>query len=135
MGAFFAAHSHMVAEALEGVNFDWAGQGALLPHNVNRLAWTSFSQSHGVDLSRIRLDLLPDVGHCYICDPFLLLANELRRDPQLSGAPTLLSVGMGGYVGAANILPAPAKTLRPTPKPTHKSQHMEKAKCTQLLDC
>ncbi|PRY76664.1 3-oxoacyl-[acyl-carrier-protein] synthase-3 [Yoonia maritima] len=128
MGAFFAAHSDMVARALEDVNFGWSGKGALLPHNVNRMAWSSFARSYNVAASRIRLDLLPDVGHCYVCDPFLLLAAERERDPHLRGAPTLLSVGMGGYVGAAGIVPA-AKIIE-------KSENIKKeaAPCMQLLD-
>ncbi|MEP3300175.1 MAG: hypothetical protein ABJO27_27445 [Pseudoruegeria sp.] len=129
MGAFFAAHGDMVADALKDVNFDWSGEGVLLPHNVNRMAWSSFARSHEVAASRIRLDLLPDVGHCYVCDPFLLLASERKHDPHLRGAPTLLSVGMGGYVGAVDMMPA-AEAIEKTG-----NLNKETAPCMQLLDC
>lgn len=103
MGAFFAAHGQMVAEALGAAGFDWSGESLLLPHNVNRLAWTMFCRAHGVAPSRVRLDLLPDVGHCYICDPFLLLDAVLNDGTQPAADPMLMSVGMGGYVGAVRL--------------------------------
>ena len=125
MGAFFAAHGQMVAHALEAAGFDWPGNTLLLAHNVNRLAWEMFCRAQGVAPSRVRLDLLPEVGHCYVCDPFLLLDTVLAEGLPPGAAPMLTSVGMGGYVGAARLtadptvamIPPSAEARRPAPGP------------------
>lgn len=103
MSTFFAAHVRIVKEALNAAGFDWEGNMPLLTHNVNRLAWHDFCRTTGVAPERIRLSLLPDIGHCYICDPFLLLADELTENPAQSRDAMLVSVGMGGYVGACKV--------------------------------
>ncbi|ATF18575.1 hypothetical protein [Phaeobacter gallaeciensis] len=108
MGSFFAAHGQIVSRTLRDLGFDWTSGSPLLPHNVNRLAWQSFCTETGLATDRIRLGLLPDIGHCYTVDPFLLLKQELsdpdsnlNRDP---GTPaTLLSVGMGGYAAGCQM--------------------------------
>lgn len=103
MSAFFSSHNAMVKSALDEAGFDWFGAAPLLPHNVNRLAWQQLCREHGLDFGRIDLSLLPDIGHCYTSDAFLLLC-ELLRSPETAGdAATLISVGMGGFVGACRI--------------------------------
>ncbi|WP_130401937.1 hypothetical protein [Thalassococcus sp. S3] len=131
MGAFFAAHTRIVSEALCDAGFDWAGKDTLLPHNVNRLAWQDFCRQSGIETDRIRLSLLPDIGHCYICDPFLLLAQERLQGPTAHAQPTLISVGMGGYVGACKVTCAAA----PTPLSRSHITQKESAPCTQLAPC
>jgi 3-oxoacyl-[acyl-carrier-protein] synthase-3 len=106
MGAFFAAHGRIVRSALNEIGFDWGAGTPLLPHNVNRLAWQVFCRETGMAMERIRLGLLPDIGHCYTCDPFLLLDAELRWRATDQSSPdlTLVSVGMGGFVGACRLV-------------------------------
>ncbi|MGD9918243.1 MAG: hypothetical protein AB7U46_09500 [Paenirhodobacter sp.] len=111
MGRFFRAHGDLVRSALDAVGFDWFGQGALLPHNVNRFAWQSFARETGLPASRIRLGLLPDVGHCYTTDPFLLLAQELSATPRPPAPLTLVSAGIGGFVGACRLTPEASLSL------------------------
>lgn len=101
--AFFAAHNGMVKTALDEAQFDWNGSSHLFPHNVNQLVWRQMSQSHGLNLERVDLGLLPDVGHCYTTDPFVLLSNFLAETPYHSEDFTLLSVGMGAFVGACQL--------------------------------
>lgn len=101
--AFFAAHNGMVKTALDAARFDWTGSSTLLPHNVNQLVWRQMSQSHDLNLDRVDLGLLPDVGHCYTTDPFVLLFNSLAKTPDHIGDFTLLSVGMGAFVGACQL--------------------------------
>ncbi|MBT9386237.1 hypothetical protein KM176_20370 [Pseudooceanicola sp. CBS1P-1] len=114
MGVFFAAHGGIVAGALAAAGFDPDGPGRLLPHNVNRLAWQGYCSDHGLDPARVDLGLLPDIGHCYVCDPFLLL-DRLPVAARSAPAPlTLLSVGMGGYVGACRL--GSARALATPPK-------------------
>lgn len=105
MGAFFAAHNRIVRAILQEVGFRWDVNTPLLPHNVNRFAWQNFTRETSLSPNRIRLGLLPEIGHCYTCDPFLLLDAELSEDPlrNLDGPLTLLSVGMGGFAGGCQI--------------------------------
>lgn len=103
MGAFFAAHGNIVKSALDHAGFDWNADTPLLPHNVNKLAWQSFSRETGLAPDRIRLNLLPDIGHCYTCDPFLLLNQERAKVANRASHAMLLSVGMGGFVGACHV--------------------------------
>lgn len=106
MGDFFAAHGGIVRQSLSRIGFDWDSTSPLLPHNVNRLAWQMFCRETGLAPERLRLSLLPEIGHCYTSDPFLLLKREL---PALGAGQTcaILSIGMGGYAGAAPISRSP----------------------------
>lgn len=100
MGAFFRYHNTMVLTALEQIGFRPDHTEAIFPHNVNRLSWIQFCNAHGFPLSKVALGLLPDVGHCFTTDPFLLLSN-LFNDPKPDlTSVLLLSVGMGGFVGS-----------------------------------
>lgn len=103
MNAFFAAHNEMVKAALDETRFDWNSSSRLLPHNVNQLVWKQMSQSHGLALDRVDLGLLPDIGHCYTADPFVLLSNFLTETPDHLAPVTLLSVGMGAFIGACQL--------------------------------
>lgn len=101
--AFFAAHNVMVKSTLDETRFEWAGSSPLLPHNVNKLVWRQFSRDYMLDFGRLNLNLLPDVGHCYTTDPFLMLSGILKSNDKPSPSMTLLSVGMGGFVAACEI--------------------------------
>ncbi|WP_109086655.1 hypothetical protein [Azospirillum sp. TSH100] len=107
IGTFFAAHTRIVREALDAAGFAWKGRSPLLPHNVNSLAWLRFCRETGVAPERVDLGLLPDIGHCYTSDPLLLLGSRLDAaapdvTPDADGI-MLLSVGMGGFVGACRL--------------------------------
>ncbi|MFS4583142.1 hypothetical protein [Phaeobacter sp. C3_T13_0] len=108
MGSFYAAHGQIVSKTLRDLGFRLNSRSSLLPHNVNRMAWASFCAETGVSSDRISLGLLPDVGHCYTVDPFLLLKQELddpnsRFNSARENAATLLSVGMGGYAAGCQV--------------------------------
>lgn len=103
MNAFFAAHNGMVKAALDETRFDWNGSSRLLPHNVNQLVWKQMSHSHGLALDRVDLGLLPNIGHCYTADPFVLLSNLLARASDRQDPLTLVSVGMGAFIGAFQL--------------------------------
>lgn len=99
--AFNAGHSLFVCEILEGLGTGIASEGPpLLGHNVNRLSWAKFAKDTGLNRDRIRLDLLPAVGHCYTVDAFLMLP-QLLADRQAEG--DLLSVGQGGFLAGCKV--------------------------------
>lgn len=102
MGAFFAAHSGIVFNALTEAGFDWSENTPLLPHNVNRFAWRQFCRETGLAEAQVRLGLLPDIGHCYTCDPFLLLDRE-RHGLAPGQSCMTISIGMGGFAGACLV--------------------------------
>jgi 3-oxoacyl-[acyl-carrier-protein] synthase-3 len=103
MGRFYRAHDEMVSAALDAVGYPLNGNEELLPHNVNKLIWMQFCRRRGVALDRIRLDLMPCIGHCYTVDPMLLLERLLTDGRPAAESVTLLSTGLGAYTGACRI--------------------------------
>jgi 3-oxoacyl-[acyl-carrier-protein] synthase III len=103
MSQFFSAHNTMVRAVLEQTGFDWSGRTPLLPHNVNRLVWKQFCRDCSLEFSRVNLNLLPDIGHCYTSDAFLLLSALLHDAKADYDTATLVSVGMGGFIGACEL--------------------------------
>jgi 3-oxoacyl-[acyl-carrier-protein] synthase-3 len=103
MRCFNQAHDRMVKDALDTVGFLWDSNEKLLPHNVNKLIWLPFCRRQEIDLDRVQLQLLPDIGHCYTTDPLLLLDNLLTGANLEDDAVTLLSVGLGAYTGACRV--------------------------------
>jgi 3-oxoacyl-[acyl-carrier-protein] synthase-3 len=101
--AFFEAHNMMVKSTLDEIGFDWSGSAPLLPHNVNKLVWRQFSREYMVDFGRLSLNLLPNIGHCYTTDPFLMLSDTINCGDPSPTSINLLSVGMGGFVAACEI--------------------------------
>ncbi len=99
--AFNAGHSGFVGEILQGLGTGMAADGPpLLGHNVNRLSWAKFCKDTGFDRDRIRLDLLPDVGHCYTADAFLMLPKLVADGKE----GDLLSVGQGGFLAGCKVM-------------------------------
>jgi 3-oxoacyl-[acyl-carrier-protein] synthase III len=103
MRRFNQAHEPMVTDALTTVDFRWCGEEAILPHNVNKLIWLPFLRKHRLDPGRVHLHLLRDVGHCYTTDPLLLLQRFMAERSSFVDTVSLLSVGLGAYVGACRI--------------------------------
>ncbi|MDW6001382.1 beta-ketoacyl-[acyl-carrier-protein] synthase family protein [Vibrio mangrovi] len=105
---FFAAHHHMVMDALQAVAFDTHSRQVILPHNINKLSWMNFARSFPETGACLNLDLLPEIGHCCATDPFLLLQRYFDSQA-LPGEETeaediaLLSIGSGAYVGACHV--------------------------------
>ena len=109
MRCFNQAHDPMVKDALDTVGFPWDSNEKLLPHNVNKLIWLPFCRRQGIDVNRVQLQLIRDVGHCYTTDPLLLLDNLLTGAHLEGDAVTLLSVVLGAYTGACRVhFPRPA---------------------------
>jgi 3-oxoacyl-[acyl-carrier-protein] synthase-3 len=98
--AFNIRHSEMVSEALASVGHGSDDKRDILPHNINGLAWKMFAHENNT-LRAPQTDLVAEVGHCCTADPFLLLDRLAQGDGDLDA--TLLSIGMGAYVGAAHV--------------------------------
>ena len=100
MQAFNVRHSEMVQNALTSVAHGPNEGRDILPHNINGLAWKMFAHENK-GLKTAQTDLVAEIGHCCTTDPFLLLDRMAQRDTDLDA--TLLSIGMGAYVGAAHV--------------------------------
>lgn len=98
----YSNHANLVSNALDQVGFEWDSDELLIPHNINRLVWHVFMKANNLDIGRVRLDLLPSIGHCCTTDPFLIL-DALVQEPVRARQATLLSVGIFGQVGACKI--------------------------------
>ena len=103
VAAFNGAHTELVAEILGALGPGPAGEAEpILAHNINRLCWSKFCRDTGTDPARIRLGLLPDVGHCWTLDAALLL-KWLLAEPDRPASAAMLSVGQGGFLGGARV--------------------------------
>lgn len=98
--AFNAAHLGLVDAALAEVGHVCGRR--LLPHQINGLCWRLFCRRNGLPESAVATALVREIGHCCTADALVLLAAELG-DAAVPRDRTLLSVGMGGFVGACGI--------------------------------
>lgn len=99
----YSNHAELVTSALNSVGFAWDSDERIIPHNINTLAWQTFSRSCNFDMARIRLDLLPNIGHCCTVDPFIILGMILGNRTTSYRSATLLSVGIYGQIGACRV--------------------------------
>ena len=102
LDAFFRQHSKSVSSLLQTLNH--APGELLLGHNINFPAWrgpwlSTYPKPEAVDLS-----LIGARGHCFAADPFLLLAEHMASQGDLTPT-TLLAVGLGSFFGACRIQP------------------------------
>lgn len=109
MRAFNNAHTGFVRGVLDAVGFPWERGEMVLPHNINRLVWDQFCRNSGLHRDRLNLSLLGETGHCYTADPLILLDRHIGDGSEKRDA-TLLSVGLGGFVGGCRVtIPAQAE--------------------------
>lgn len=101
IAAFNNCHTALVSRILSVLGSDGPGcTRPILGHNVNRLSWGRFVKDTGTDPDRIRLDLLPDIGHCYTLDALLMLPGLLDQG---GDEADLLSVGQGGFLAGSRF--------------------------------
>lgn len=98
--AFNAAHLGLVEAALAEVAH--VPGSRLLPHQINGLCWRLFCRRNRIEEATVSTALVREIGHCCTTDALVLLADELARAPAPADR-TLLSVGMGGFVGACTV--------------------------------
>lgn len=98
--AFNLAHADLVSAAMSRVGHQSNPEREFLPHNINGLAWKVFAHENAA-LRPPRTELVPEIGHCCTTDPFLLLHRLMQEAPRIDA--TLLSIGMGAYVGVAHV--------------------------------
>lgn len=104
VAAFNVAHTGLVLEILETLGPGATPDEPLLVHNVNRLCWTQFCRDTGIDPARVRLGLLPGIGHCWTLDSTILL-HDMLAAPDRPESAAMLSVGQGGYLGGCRVRP------------------------------
>nr|WP_273944356.1 3-oxoacyl-[acyl-carrier-protein] synthase III C-terminal domain-containing protein [Kutzneria chonburiensis] len=76
----------------------------VLPHNVNRFSWSETARLLGLPLTRIYLENIPRMGHCFSADPFVNLATARAEGATTPGDTVLLaSAGQGGTFAAAVV--------------------------------
>ncbi len=77
---------------------------AVLPHNVNRLSWMQLASDLGVPASRVYLDNVSCLGHCFSSDPFLNLATARASGRVGPGDLVLMaSAGLGASFAATVV--------------------------------
>jgi 3-oxoacyl-[acyl-carrier-protein] synthase-3 len=77
---------------------------AVLPHNVNRLSWMQLAGDLGVPASRVYLDNVSALGHCFSSDPFINLATARASGRVGPGDLVLMaSAGLGASFAATVV--------------------------------
>jgi 3-oxoacyl-[acyl-carrier-protein] synthase-3 len=94
--------AEVIRAAVRSAGLALSDVSLVLPHNVNRFSWTVVARELGVPLSKIYLDTVPLIGHCFGADPFVNLAAA--RDLARPGDTVVLaSAGQGGTFGAVVV--------------------------------
>ncbi|MEW2738381.1 ketoacyl-ACP synthase III family protein [Providencia sp. PROV130] len=79
---------------------EWEQIRWIFPHNVNLISWRNTAAKLHVPLSKIYLDKLPELGHCFGADIFInwyFASQTLRTGDYIMVA----TVGLGAVFGAA----------------------------------
>jgi 3-oxoacyl-[acyl-carrier-protein] synthase III len=73
----------------------------VLPHHVNHNSWKRLSKRIGLPMSRIFLENLPEIGHCFCADPFINHRTVCDDDRLRPGDHYMMvSVGLGATFSA-----------------------------------
>ncbi|MFD1050755.1 3-oxoacyl-[acyl-carrier-protein] synthase III C-terminal domain-containing protein, partial [Kibdelosporangium lantanae] len=97
-GPFLAA---VIRDAVQDAGLSLDDVSLVLPHNVNRFSWTVVARDLPLPLSRIYLDSVPLIGHCFCADPFVNLEWARASGRVVPGSVVVLaSAGQGGTFGA-----------------------------------
>lgn len=92
----------VMSRSLHGAGLGWGDVRWVFPHNVNVISWRNVAVELGVPLSRVYLEQVPAIGHCFGADIFINWASA--RDAGLIGPGDhvmLATVGIGVVFGAA----------------------------------
>ena len=103
MREFNRCHLSLIDQALAPTGFLADPDAMLFPHNINGLCWKLFSRRYGIEPARMQVGLVAEIGHCCTTDPFLVLGRYLAEEDPRDLAGSVLSIGMGGFTGAARI--------------------------------
>nr|WP_236663471.1 3-oxoacyl-[acyl-carrier-protein] synthase III C-terminal domain-containing protein [Aeromonas jandaei] len=79
---------------------EWEQIRWIFPHNVNLISWRNAAAKLNVPLSKIYLDKLPELGHCFGADIFInwrFASQTLQPGDHIMVA----TVGLGAVFGAA----------------------------------
>ncbi|MFD8546237.1 3-oxoacyl-[acyl-carrier-protein] synthase III C-terminal domain-containing protein [Streptomyces sp. NPDC059649] len=80
-GMYADVLTEVIGEAVDAAGLTTDDIDLVLPHNVNRVAWTRLADRLGTRTERVLLDNVPRTGHCFGADPFVnyVTACELGR--------------------------------------------------------
>ncbi|MFI9589330.1 3-oxoacyl-[acyl-carrier-protein] synthase III C-terminal domain-containing protein [Nonomuraea sp. NPDC052265] len=102
LDAYTTTLADVITAAVRKAGLDIGGIAQILPHNVNRHSWTLIAKALEIPISRIYLDNVPNLGHCYSADPFINLEFARTAGVVTAGdAVVLASAGEGGTFTAA----------------------------------
>jgi 3-oxoacyl-[acyl-carrier-protein] synthase-3 len=100
-GPFLAA---VIRDAVRDAGVSLDDISLVLPHNVNRFSWTIVARELSLPVSRIYLETVPLIGHCFGADPFVNLAAARASGLVRPGSLVILaSAGQGGTFGAVVV--------------------------------
>lgn len=87
----------VIREAVGDAGLTLADISLVLPHNVNRNSWSQVARLLGFPLTRIYLDNVSKLGHCFAADPLLNLSTARAEAATKPGDVVLMvAAGQGG---------------------------------------
>lgn len=96
--------TEVIRQALADAGVAVGDLAAVLPHNVNRFSWRTIASDLGVPASRVYLDNVRALGHCFSSDPFINLATARAAGRVGPGDLVLMaSAGLGASFAATVV--------------------------------
>lgn len=92
----------VMSNVLLKTNLDWGDIKIILPHNVNNISWKNIATKLNIPLSKIYLEQIPNLGHCFGADIFINLHLYAQNYQLEKGDKIMLgTVGLGAVFGIA----------------------------------
>ncbi|WP_118985455.1 ketoacyl-ACP synthase III family protein [Photorhabdus sp. CRCIA-P01] len=92
--------ANVMERCLKQSNLSWEHIRWVFPHNVNLISWRDVTQKIELPLSKVYLDKLPELGHCFGADIFINW-NFAKDTLRLGDYVMVATVGLGAVFGAA----------------------------------
>lgn len=92
--------AEVMQRSCQQAGLEWEQIRWIFPHNVNLISWRNVAAKLNVPLSKIYLDKLPELGHCFGADIFInwrFASQTLQSGDHIMVA----TVGLGAVFGAA----------------------------------
>jgi 3-oxoacyl-[acyl-carrier-protein] synthase-3 len=94
----------VMREALDDAGLIPDDVAMVLPHNVNRYSWRQVARDAGIPFSRVYLDNVARIGHCFGADPFINFADALAARRIGPGDVVLMATaGLGATFAAIAV--------------------------------
>ncbi|MFC0101141.1 3-oxoacyl-[acyl-carrier-protein] synthase III C-terminal domain-containing protein [Micromonospora marina] len=107
--AYVPAMAGVMSSAVRDAGLTIDDIALVLPHNVNRYSWVAIARHLGLPTSRVYLDNVTEIGHCFGADPFINLSTARAAGAVVRGDNLLLASAGEGATFNAMVVRAAAE--------------------------